>query len=193
MNILNYLSEDEKKLLQYKELSRGEILFRESDECRKIGIVLKGELIIASYLEDGNRIIYSHLKEDDIFGNNLLFSSSPYYKGDVIAIKDSRIALIEKEDLMRLLMLDASFMNEYLRLQSDAGIRLNLRIRLLSIASARERLLYYLYENGNVVSFNSISALAEDLSLSRETLSRLLSSLTKEKRIIKDKKKIRLL
>lgn len=193
MNILNYLSEDEKKLLQYKELSRGEILFRESDECRKIGIVLKGELIIASYLEDGNRIIYSHLKEDDIFGNNLLFSSSPYYKGDVIAIKDSRIALIEKEDLMRLLMSDASFMNEYLRLQSDAGIRLNLRIRLLSIASARERLLYYLYENGNVVSFSSISALAEDLSLSRETLSRLLSSLTKEKRIIKDKKKIRLL
>ena len=131
MNILNYLSEDEKKLLQYKELSRGEILFRESDECRKIGIVLKGELIIASYLEDGNRIIYSHLKEDDIFGNNLLFSSSPYYKGDVIAIKDSRIALIEKEDLMRLLMSDASFMNEYLRLQSDAGIKLNLRIRLL--------------------------------------------------------------
>ncbi len=193
MNILNYLSEDEKKLLQYKELSRGEILFRESDECRKIGIVLKGELIIASYLEDGNRIIYSHLKEDDIFGNNLLFSSSPYYKGDVIAIKDSRIALIEKEDLMRLLMSDASFMNEYLRLQSDAGIKLNLRIRLLSIASARERLLYYLYENGNVVSFSSISALAEDLSLSRETLSRLLSSLTKEKRIIKDKKKIRLL
>lgn len=193
MNILNYLSEDEKKLLQYKELSRGEILFRESDECRKIGIVLKGELIIASYLEDGNRIIYSHLKEDDIFGNNLLFSSSPYYKGDVIAIKDSRIALIEKEDLMRLLMSDASFMNEYLRLQSDAGIRLNLRIRLLSIASAKERLLYYLYENGNVVSFSSISALAEDLSLSRETLSRLLSSLTKEKRIIKDKKKIRLL
>ena len=193
MNILNYLSEDEKKLLQYKELSRGEILFRESDECRKIGIVLKGELIIASYLEDGNRIIYSHLKEDDIFGNNLLFSSSPYYKGDVIAIKDSRIALIEKEDLMRLLMSDASFMNEYLRLQSDAGIKLNLRIRLLSIASARERLLYYLYENGNVVSFSSISALAEDLSLSRETLSRLLSSLTKEKRIIKDKRKIRLL
>lgn len=193
MAILSLLDKQEERFLKEKKLLKGEILFHESDECQKIGVVRQGSLIISSFLENGKQIVYSRLKENDLFGNNLLFSTSPYYKGDVIALQDSIVDLIEKEDLLYLLKNNTEFLKEYLKIQSDNGKNLHLRIRLLSIESAKERLFYLLHENGNELFVPSVSSLARDLQLSRETLSRLLSKLTKEKYIIKEGKHIRLL
>ena len=37
-----------------------------------------------------------------MFGNNLLFSKEPLYRGDVIALSDTHLALIDKNDLYTL-------------------------------------------------------------------------------------------
>ena len=193
MTILSVLDDRERDRLQTKKLSKGETLFHEGETCHHIGIMKKGTLIITSYLENGSQIIYNTLNKDEMFGNNLLFSSSPYYKGDVLAEENSEVVLIEKEDLLFLLSENPGFLKEYLKIQSDAGKNLHFRIRLLSIDSARERFYYYMHEHSNVVRISSVSSLAKQLLLSRETLSRLLSTLTKEKRIIKEGNVIRLL
>ena len=173
MSILFALNEEENCLCQIRKLSKGETLFRESDECFQIGIVKKGELIITSFPENGRQIIYNRLQEDEMFGNNLIFSSSPYYKGDVVALEDSEVILIGKENLISLLQKNRRFLIEYLRLQADEGKNL--------------------HEHGGTVTFTSVSALADELSLSRETLSRLLSRLQDADSIIRDGKTIRLL
>ncbi|MBQ5444828.1 MAG: Crp/Fnr family transcriptional regulator, partial [Erysipelotrichaceae bacterium] len=120
-------------------------------------------------------------------------SGSIVYKGDVLAEENSEVILIGKEDLLFLLSENSDFLKEYLKIQSDAGKNLHFRIRLLSIESARERFFYYMHEHSNTIRISSVSALARQLFLSRETLSRLLSTLTKEKRIIKEGNVIRLL
>ena len=193
MNIIALLNEEEKERLIFKELRKGETLFYENDRCEEIGIVKYGKLLITSYPENGNPVIYNRLKEDDMFGNNLLFSSQPFYKGDVIAESDSGIILIKKDVLIGFLEENTDFLLAYLQIQADSGKRLHSRIRLLSIDSAQERFITYLRENGNRITFNSVSDLADDLFIRRETLSRLLSKLMRNKVVIKDGKSVRLL
>ena len=193
MNIIALLNEKEKERLIYKELRKGETLFYENDRCGEIGIVKYGKLLITSYPENGNPIIYNRLKEDDMFGNNLLFSSQPFYKGDVIAESDSGIILIKKDVLIGFLEENTDFLLAYLQIQADSGKRLHSRIRLLSIDWAQERFITYLRENGNKITYSSVSDLADDLFIRRETLSRLLSKLIKNKVVIKDGKTVRLL
>ena len=193
MKLLTYLSEKEKKELTAKKLQKNEVLFREGQRCREIGIVLHGSLIITSFLENGTQIIYNTLEQNDMFGNNLLFSSDPFYKGDVLAAENSEVLLIREEELLGLMSDDPLFLKEYLKIQSDTGKDLHFQIRLLSIDSAQERLFYYLHEHSGRIRFTSVSALSKQLFLSRETLSRLLSKLTKEKRIIKEDDVIRLI
>ena len=154
---------------------------------------MDGHADIISYLQDGTEIIYNRLQTDDVFGNNLLFSSDPRYKGNIIAKSDCQIALLKKEQLIRLLKNNEAFLKEYLKIQSDQGKKLNSRIRLLSQNSARARFFCYMHDHHDRISYTSINDLAKDLYLSREALSRLLSSLEKEKRIIRERKTIHLL
>ena len=191
MNITDLLSNKEKKTLIIKSLKKDDILFYELDLCECIGIILEGSVNITSYLEDGKQIIYNTINKDGIFGNNLLFSSNPYFKGDIQANCDTKIALIYKNNLIKLLQSNEQFLIEYIKHQSNFAKQLNSRIKLLSIDNAEERFYYYLHENNNIINIESVSELSRNLNLQRETVSRLLSKLIKENKIIKTKNIIR--
>ena len=191
MNITDLLSNKEKKTLIIKSLKKDDILFYELDLCECIGIILEGSVNITSYLEDGKQIIYNIINKDGIFGNNLLFSSNPYFKGDIQANCDTKIALIYKNNLIKLLQSNEQFLIEYIKHQSNFAKQLNSRIKLLSIDNAKERFYYYLHENNNIINIESVSELSRNLNLQRETVSRLLSKLIKENKIIKTKNIIR--
>ena len=190
MNIIDLLTEEEKSHIIYKRLVKGDVLFHENDICRYIGIMCKGEVSIISYPDKGKEIVYNILKTDEIFGNNLIFSSNPYYKGDIIADCESLIGLLGKQDLIAILQKNSRFLMEYLKIQSDSSKALNNRIRLLSIPSAEERFRFYMHENRNQISYDSIEHLARKMYLSRETLARLLSRLENDNSIIRENKVI---
>ncbi|MBQ6477986.1 MAG: Crp/Fnr family transcriptional regulator [Erysipelotrichaceae bacterium] len=193
MNIIEKLDTNEKKRLREKKLTRGETLFYEDERCDCIGIILSGSVQIVSFLPDGKQILYNSLNKGEIFGNNLIFSSEPFYKGNIVAKENSVIALLRRDDLLLILETNKEFLLEYLKIQSNFSKELNSRIRLLSLESAEERFLYYMHIHKNRVAYHSISDLARQLYLERETLSRLLSRFLKEKRIIRHDKTIRLI
>ena len=190
MNIINLLEQEEKKRIRYRKLAKDCILFHENDVCRNIGIIIEGEVSIISYLDTGKEIIYNTLKKDEIFGNNLLFSSEPYYKGDVLADCDSLIALIGRDDLIDIMQNNRNFLKAYLKIQSDSSKNLNNRIRMLSIPSAEERFRFFMHENHNRISYDSVERLAKKMYLSREVLQRLLGKLEKNNSIIRENKVI---
>ena len=179
MNIINTLNKAQSKLLKIHCYKKDRIIFHQGDKCTEIGIIITGEVSIVSYLIDGSEIVYNSLKQDEIFGNNLIFSTSPYHKGNIIANKDCQIAYIKKSDLLKILQNNESFLLEYLKLQSDFTKKLNDNIKLLSIPSAEERFYYYMNTHSNIVEYDSISRLCKNIYLKRETLSRLLSKLVK--------------
>ena len=185
MKIFNTLTAKEKKLAKIVRIKKGHILFREEDKCKYLGIVIKGNLSITSFTLLGHEIIYNTLKDNEMFGNNLLFSKNPYYKGDVSANEDSEVALLKKEDVLYLLKNNNSFLNHFLSANSENSIKLNSKIKLLSLESAEDRFIYYMDMNDNEITFDSITSLAKELSLQRETLSRLISKMEKKGQIIK--------
>ena len=179
-NILSYLSKEEQKLLVVKTFRKNEIIFNEGEICNSIAILVDGRVEIISYSFSGKEVIFNVVEKNQIFGNNLLFSSDPTYKGNVMAVVKSTIVFINKENLISLLSNNESFLKEYLKIQSDFGKHLNAQIKLFSIDSALERFKYYLFINKGEINFKSITSLANELNLKRETLSRLISRLEKE-------------
>ena len=123
-----------------------------------------------------------------MFGNNLIFSSNPVYRGDVVANKESYLYLIDKEKLISLLKTNEEFLLAYLQTQSDFGKDLNLNIKLLTLNNAKERILYYLKTNDDKLVYKTITELAKRIYLTREVLSRSLHELERDHVIsIKDK------
>ena len=188
--LLQVLSKKEHKLVNGYQVTKNSIIAHEGDVCENIGIIVSGKVDIISYAFKGKEMLLNSLKAGDVFGNNLLFSSDPIYRGDVVAKEKCVIAFINKENLVYLLQNNQDFLNLYLQAQSDFGKSLNARIQLLSFTNAEERLFYYASKNDNIIIFKNVTALAAQIGIQRETLSRLLTSLVKRHLIKKEKGKI---
>jgi len=188
--ILKVLTKKEHQMVKGYQIAKGNIIHHEGDLCENIGIIISGKVDIISYSFEGKEILINSLKAGDIFGNNLLFSSNPIYKGNVIAKEKCVIAFINKENLIYLLQNNKEFLDIYLNIQSDFGKALNARIQLLSFPNAEERLMYYASKNNNVIEFKNVTSLAATIGVQRETLSRLLTSLIERHLIKKEKGKI---
>ena len=189
-NILSLLQKEEKQHLIIKTLKRGEVLFREGELCRHIAIVVSGQVKISSTHYSGTEIVFNIIENNEIFCNNLIFSDNPFYKGDVVSLKDSTIVLIEKVHLEHVLQSNKEFLLAYLKIQSNFGKKLNSTIKMLSFTSAEERFKFYLKEHQNIIEYRTITELSEILYLKRETLSRLLTKLEKENAILRSPHKI---
>lgn len=191
--LLSLLSKSELEFVIIKKFSKNEIIFHENDFCDCIGIVINGQVDIVSYSFNGDELVYNSLNENMIFGNNLLFSTTPEYKGTVLAKQNCTIAFIRKNNLINIIQHNKLFLVEYLKIQSDFGKQLNSQIKLLSYSSAEERFLYYLYSNNKNISYSSVTDLSLKLHLKRETLSRLITTLEKRHLIRRQNKQIILL
>ncbi len=188
--LLQVLSKKEHKLVNGYQVTKNSVIAHEGDNCENIGIIVSGKVDIVSYAFKGKEMLLNSLKVGDIFGYNLIFSSEPIYRGDVIAKEKCVIAFINKENLIFLLQNNQDFLKLYLQAQSDFGKSLNARIQLLSFTNAEERLFYFASKNDNVIIFKNVTALAAQIGIQRETLSRLLTSLVKRHLIKKEKGKI---
>ena len=187
-NIYSLLNAQEKQLCEIHQYQKDEIIFHEDDKCEYVGLVNKGLVTISSYSYSGMEIVYNNIKEGQMFGNNLIFSSSPFYRGNVISKTNTEIILISKINLLALLKSNQSFLEKYLNLQSDFGLSTNAKLKTLSFSSAEERLLYHLQINEGHITYRSIASLAHELFLQRETLSRLITKLEKEQIIKRNNK-----
>ena len=173
--ILDTLTKQDLSLFQIKKIKKNEVLFREGESCKMIGILKEGSLVISSYTFEGKEIIFNSIKPGMMFGNNLLFSKEPHYKGNVTAMMDSEIYLINETNLLALCTQNKSFLKEYLSLTANTAISLNERIKMLSFNSLEERFSYALFLHNGVLPYKSISDLAKELNVERETLSRYIS------------------
>ena len=188
--LLQVLSKKEHKLVNGYQVTKNSVIAHEGDLCENVGVIVSGKVDIISYAFKGKEMLLNSLKAGDVFGNNLIFSSDPVYRGDVVAKEKCVIAFINKENLVYLLQNNKEFLNLYLQAQSDFGKSLNARIQLLSFTNAEERLFYYASKNDNVIVFKNVTSLAQTIGIQRETLSRLLTSLVKRHLIKKEKGKI---
>lgn len=191
--LLSILSKKEHEMVKGFQIEKNRIINHEGDVCENVGIIISGKVDIVSYSFEGKEMLINSLKAGEIFGNNLLFSSDPVYRGDVIAKDQCVIAFINKENLLFLMQNNKEFLSLYLQAQSDFGKSLNARIQLLSFDNAEERLFFLANKTDNVIQYKNVTSLASVVGVQRETLSRLLTNLVDRHLIKKEKNKITVL
>lgn len=189
-NLLTYIS---KYNLQVKELLSGDILFNEGDPCDKMGIVVKGELIITTITYNEKEETFNIIKEGEMFGDLLIFSTNPVYLGDVIAKRKTSVIIIPKSKLISLLSSDEEFLNIYMNVICNKAINIKKQAKLLSHKNIEDRILFYLKlkDRGNhIIEYSTITSMAQELSLPRPSVSRSLSCLESKGYITKGKNSI---
>ena len=186
---------NEKKIITTR-IQSGGVLFNEGETCEYLGYLLKGKLNISTLSFKDKEEIISTINEGEFFGQFLIFNeSTSTYLGDVIAIKNSEIALINKNTLDNILMTNKVFLNAYLCDISIEAFRIKQQVKMLSHKKNIDRVIYYLENNNTngVIDIKSITSLAKIVNLPRENVSRIISKLVKDGYIAKMDSEIKII
>ncbi len=194
MKLQRILNDKEMKLLIKKSFNKDDILFHQDELCAEVNILIKGEIMMINYDEEGHESIFNVMEPGSFFGNNLLFSSHPYYLGHIIGVTNGQYLCLRKDDLITLLHSNKEFFHLYMQIIADKTINVTKRLKIMSIQNATQRFIAFLeYKDPLNKGFPiiSVTKLAKELSLPRETMSRIISKLILEGKIIKINKTIR--
>lgn len=160
-------------------------VFTEDDQCKKIGIILYGQIKLSQFSYEGKEIKLSVLNPGDIFGDFLIYADHPYYPGHLITTKPTSVVYIDKDRLNYLLKHSDTFREYFLKNYSKKATQLNEHQKILSQQSLRDKLLMWLklnqkYYNDKHIPITSKTALAKYLNTQRPSLSRVLKTLKEE-------------
>ena len=183
------------KTINYKN---NDIIFNEHDQCNSIGFIIKGKIKISTYSNEGNEYVINLLKENEFFGDLLLFSNNPYYYGTAVALVNTTICFLTELQILQLMQTNILFLKFFLNIITNKGVALKQKNKLLVHKNIEDRIMFYLYnykakDCNNCIYFKSITDIANFLSIPRPSLSRSLHKLAKENKISIEKNKIRLL
>ena len=124
--------EDIEKYIEKKEYNKNEIIFSEGLKCNYIGIVESGKISISTITYNDKEEVINLINKDQMFGTNLIFSSSPYFLGDIISLNNSSILFINKNNLMNIFKENDKFLNKYLEIISNQVIKEKQNYNVLS-------------------------------------------------------------
>ena len=176
-------AKDYEKYLYYKEYNKNAFIFLEGDACTNVCIVKKGEISIKTSNYD-NFVEINNLKENEIFGDSLVFNSDNRYLGNVIANTDVELYIISKDNWLKLLE-NKVILKNYLEMVSNKVVKIQSKVKILSQRSIREKILFYLVSeskrlNKKKIPIKSKESLSMLLNVPRPSLSRELINLKNE-------------
>ena len=170
-------------LIIEKKYSKGSIIFFEGDECNYVSVIKKGEISIRTFNYDKETEI-NLLHKDELFGDSLVLNSDNRYLGNVVAITDTILIMISKDNWLKLLE-NKTILKNYLEIVSNKVFKIQSRVKILSQKTIREKILFYLISeykrtNNKEIKIKSKEALALYLNIPRPSLSRELILLKKD-------------
>lgn len=182
MNLFELLTEEEKNLFHIRNYDPNQVVFDEGGICRNIGIVLQGELLIKTYTYNIKEETITIVKENNLFGQFLIFSNSPFYLGIGITSKKTKIAFINKDNLIKLLSNNKIFLESYMKVICSETIAIKQQAKLLAHKNIRDRIMYYLnnHAKDKVAYIPSVTYLANAISIPRPSVSRELTNMELE-------------
>lgn len=177
-------------ICQENTFEKGQVIFNEGNPCNELTIVLNGEILISTITYNEKEETINVIKDCDIFGDILCNATNNIYLGDVICQKKTKVLILSKEKLMKLLLSDSVLLDSYLTLISDKTLDIKLQAKLFSHKRIDDRIMYYLSLKAinNLVFIDSVTELAKALSLPRPSVSRTLSDLESSGLITRDNK-----
>jgi CRP-like cAMP-binding protein len=202
VSLLEVLSNEEineylnKNYFIIKNYPKNSIIHMDGDKCKKIEIILSGNVVVDRIDYSGNLFTITGFKEGGLLGANLLFSNNPYYPMTITANKDTVLLEIQKEFLLELLWENKKFLISYLKFSSTNTERLTKKLKHSVNKTIRENIINFLKnkyskKNSLIINLNMTKKqLAENFGVNRTSLSRELKKMKNEGLIDFDNKSI---
>jgi CRP-like cAMP-binding protein len=179
-----------------KKFGQNEIILSEYDKAEYLGIVIDGIAEIQKSLPSGKNILIKVLRKYQTFGEATLFSSIESFPVKVISKNKSKVIMIKKQEMIKLLSINEKVINNFLEIISNRIIMLKSRLELISESSIRKKISSYLLNEVNRKKTNTFylpfskTKLASFLSIPRPSLSRELKRMKEDGLLSYDRRKI---
>lgn len=207
MHIFDDISKEEIIKLTYcfkaitKTYQKESIVIPFMNHTNIIGVILSGNIDIASMDYNGNKNIIKKLKQNDIFTNKMFEIENQEIS--VLATTDTEILFFDYENLLKRCNKNCPYhitiLNNFINILSNTITEYNEKIQILSQRSIREKLLTYFEINTKKKGKKSFDLeitftdLADFLSIDRSAMMRELKNLKDENIIEIINKKITVL
>ena len=178
--------------LYRKSLAKGEILLQQGDAAKFIYLVTSGQMRLVSFVKH-QMVTHYFVEAGELLGESALHV--PTYGCTAIAETASEVMAIAIDDFATALKTDPTLSELYLAHLTHRFYDVKTLLELRSIHSSRDRLLRYLMprlapSQYTVTLDKPLKAIASELALTPEALSRLLSRLEAEGAISRQRRKI---
>ncbi len=169
------------KPYHYRE---NEIVCTESSYCSQVGFIIKGELELIHYTLHGDEVTLATLKENNMFGDFLVFTDQPFYPGTLVVKKAAVIRFLDRDKLNALLRESEQFRQLFLTHISQKAMTMNRQNKLLLQPTIREKVHYYIAREATTykpkVRYKNKTALAKTMNVQRPSLVRELKKMKAE-------------
>ncbi|MBN8703822.1 MAG: response regulator [Bacteroidetes bacterium] len=170
--------EDLKKLSEKydsKELKKKEVLYTESSTVKGLYFLNKGKIKTYRTNEQGKELITGLFKEGDFIGYLALLEEGNY-SDSAMALEDSEVSLVPKEDFYSLIYKNADVSRKFIKILSDNLKEKEEELLKLAYNSVRKRVAEALVKLHARFSTNPENAFS--ISISREDLANLAGTAT---------------
>lgn len=127
---------------------RGQMLFREGDPARYVGIVLSGAVQIQQEDYDGGRIILARVGPGELFGESFACAGTESLPVSAAAAAESRVLLLDCRRMLapcgRACPCHSRLVQNLTQIMARKNLAFQRKLQILSHRTTREKLLAYL-------------------------------------------------
>ena len=178
------------RLILKRHFSRGQVVLFEEDTTKYMYIIFSGKVRVVQVSDEGKERMLAIHKRNEFFGEMALFDGKTA-PATVIAMEDTEIGLLSKENFEKFLLNNDKILHQFLTMLCMRLRESWLMIKIMSFADAEQRVRAVLKDMIRLYGVKDQRGVLVDLklthkdianfaSVSRETVSRLLSRLIKD-------------
>lgn len=162
--------------------SVGRRILNAGDPCRSLMVLVVGQAEARMKGEEGKELIVDHLKAPILLAPAFLFATPNIIPVEVTALTECVVWHINKQGFLEFMQQEPTVLRVFLEVISQRGRFLSGKMRTFAVNSLRNRILEYIETNDCIFS---VTIVAEQLGVTRPSLSRVLSEMVNEGLIIK--------
>ncbi|MFC2087360.1 Crp/Fnr family transcriptional regulator [Bacteroidota bacterium] len=182
-----------------KSYKQGELIVQSGDEVKNMLIILEGKVKGEMIDYKGKTIKIEDMGPGMPLASAFLFGKFNRYPVHITAISSVDLLVLPKESIIKIIQLNAIFLNNFLNIISNRAQFLSDKIKFLSFQTIKGKLANYLLEQLIIQQTNELfistsqHELAELFGVTRPSLARAMRELDHEKLIKADGKRISIL
>lgn len=176
--------------IKLKKYSEDEYAYFQGDEIEEASFILKGQFKGEKILENGKIVEIERFGKNTLIAPAFIYAEINILPVDLLALGDSEIITIERENFFKLLMSNPVAMKNFLKISSQKSQVISDRFTEIN-QTIGEKIESYIRENskdGEIKFDLSLKEIAEQFGVERPSLSRVLSKYVKDGKLIRIEK-----